>query len=125
LGNALVLVVFLDRPLDGVFFLHDAGEANYVPANAITFAAPAKKICRRGDHKRGIRRTEDQARAGCQYEIGINDSASRGIAPNLFYRWEDEAEQGAKAALGGRSAAAAETENFIMKSLGDGRIEVL
>src|ERR1700741_2711982 len=33
-----------------------------------------------------------------------------GIAPNLFYRWKDEAEQGAKAALGGRSAAAAESE---------------
>jgi len=32
------------------------------------------------------------------------------IAPNLFYRWKDEAEQGAKAALGGRSAAAADTE---------------
>jgi transposase len=32
------------------------------------------------------------------------------IAPNLFYRWKDEAEQGAKAALGGRSAAAAESE---------------
>ncbi|MGH9682667.1 MAG: transposase [Candidatus Acidiferrales bacterium] len=28
-----------------------------------------------------------------------------GIAPNLFYRWKDEAEQGAKPALGGRSAA--------------------
>ncbi len=27
-----------------------------------------------------------------------------GIAPNLYYRWKDEAEQGAKAALGGRSA---------------------
>jgi transposase-like protein len=33
-----------------------------------------------------------------------------GIAANLFYRWKDEAEQGAKAPLGGRSAAAAETE---------------
>jgi transposase len=33
-----------------------------------------------------------------------------GIAPTLFYRWKDEAEQGAKAALGGRSAAAAENE---------------
>jgi transposase-like protein len=32
------------------------------------------------------------------------------IAPNLFYRWKDEAEQGAKAALGGRSAAACKTE---------------
>jgi transposase len=31
-----------------------------------------------------------------------------GIAPNLFYRWKDEAEQGPRAALGG-SAAAAET----------------
>ena len=26
-----------------------------------------------------------------------------GIAPNLFYRWKDEAEQGAKAALGGKA----------------------
>ena len=33
-----------------------------------------------------------------------------GITPSLLYRWRDEAEQGAKAALGGRSAAAAETE---------------
>jgi transposase len=33
-----------------------------------------------------------------------------GIPQTLFYRWKDEAEQGAKAALGGRSAAAAETE---------------
>jgi transposase len=32
------------------------------------------------------------------------------IAPNLFYRSKDEAEQRAKAALGERSAAAAETE---------------
>ncbi len=33
-----------------------------------------------------------------------------GVAPNLFYRWKDEAAQVAKAALGGRSAAAAESE---------------
>jgi len=33
-----------------------------------------------------------------------------GIAQTLYYRWKDEAEQGAKAALGGKSAAAAETE---------------
>ncbi len=33
-----------------------------------------------------------------------------GIAPTLFYRWKDEAEQGAKAALGGRSTAAPENE---------------
>ena len=32
------------------------------------------------------------------------------ISPTLFYRWKDEAEQGAKAALGGRSAVAAESE---------------
>jgi transposase-like protein len=37
-----------------------------------------------------------------------------GIAANLFYRWKDEAEQGAKAALGGKSAAAAETEKAIV-----------
>ena len=28
------------------------------------------------------------------------------IAPTLYYHWKDEAEQGAMAALGGRSAAA-------------------
>jgi transposase len=33
-----------------------------------------------------------------------------GIAPSLLYRWKDEAEAGAKAALGGRSAAAGETD---------------
>src|SRR6202789_4678685 len=33
-----------------------------------------------------------------------------GIAPSLLYRWKDEAEAGAKAALGGKSAAAGETE---------------
>jgi len=27
------------------------------------------------------------------------------IAPNLYYRWKDEAQQGAAAALGGKSAA--------------------
>jgi transposase len=41
----------------------------------------------------------------------ISETCRRhGISPTLFYRWRDEAEQGAKAALGGRSAAAAETE---------------
>ena len=41
----------------------------------------------------------------------ISETCRRyGIAPTLFYRWKDEAEQGAKAALGGRSAAAADTE---------------
>jgi transposase len=41
----------------------------------------------------------------------ISETCRRhGIAANLFYRWKDEAEQGAKAALGGKSAAAAETE---------------
>src|SRR5208282_3727033 len=72
LGNAWVLVGFLDLPLDLVLFLHDAGEAGYLPANAIAFAAPAKAICRRGDHKRGIRRTADHTPAGCQCEIGIS-----------------------------------------------------
>jgi transposase-like protein len=28
-----------------------------------------------------------------------------GVTPNLWYRWRDEAEAGAKGALGGRSAA--------------------
>jgi transposase len=52
-----------------------------------------------------------------------------GIAPNLYYRWKDEAEQGAKAALGGRSAAAAETEKDrrirqLERSLGRKALEV-
>jgi transposase-like protein len=29
-----------------------------------------------------------------------------GIAPSIFYRWKDEAEQGAKAALGGMATSA-------------------
>ncbi len=33
-----------------------------------------------------------------------------GISASLLYRWKDEAEAGAKAALGGKSAAADETE---------------
>src|ERR1700682_55881 len=41
----------------------------------------------------------------------ISETCRRhGIAANLFYRGREEAEQGAKAALGGKSAAAAETE---------------
>jgi hypothetical protein len=73
LGNAWILVDFLDLSLDLVLFLHDAGEADLLPANAISSAAPAKEICRWGDHERGIRRTADQTPAGCQSEIGIGD----------------------------------------------------
>jgi hypothetical protein len=43
----LVLVVFLDLSLDLVLFLYDADEADYLPANAISYAALAKEICRR------------------------------------------------------------------------------
>jgi hypothetical protein len=66
------LVGFLDLPLDLVLFFYDADEADYLPANAIAAATPAKEICRRGDHRRGIRRTADQTPAGCEYEIGIS-----------------------------------------------------
>ena len=58
--------------LDFLLFLHDAGEANYLQADAIAAAAPAKEICRRGDHKRGIRRTAEQTPARCQSEVGIS-----------------------------------------------------
>ena len=64
---------FLIRSLGIVLFLPNAGEADLLPANAISSAAPAKEICRWGDHERGIRRTADQTPAGCQYEIGIGD----------------------------------------------------
>ena len=62
----------MDPALDVVLFLHDAGETDYLPGNAIAPAGAQKEICRRGDHKRGIRRTADQTPAGCQYEIGIH-----------------------------------------------------
>jgi hypothetical protein len=52
LGNAWLLVDFLDLPLDLVLFLHDAGESVYVPANAVASSALAKEICRRGDRNR-------------------------------------------------------------------------
>jgi hypothetical protein len=54
LGNALGLVVLLDVPLDAVLFLYGAYEAIYLPANAIASTAPAKEICRGGDHRRGL-----------------------------------------------------------------------
>jgi hypothetical protein len=73
LGNAWILVDFLDINLGIVLFLHDTGEADLLPANAISSANSAKEICRGGDHERGIRRTADQTPAGCQYEIGIGD----------------------------------------------------
>ena len=52
-----------------------------------------------------------------------------GIAPNLLYRWKDEAEQGAKAALGGRSAAGGgnEKDNRIRqleRTLGRKQLEI-
>ncbi len=52
-----------------------------------------------------------------------------GIAPNLYYRWKDEAQQGAMAALGGKSAAATETERErrirqLERSLGRKTLEV-
>ena len=52
-----------------------------------------------------------------------------GIAPNLYYRWKDEAQQGARAALGGQSAAAVESEKDrhirqLERSLGRKALEV-
>lgn len=52
-----------------------------------------------------------------------------GVAPNLYYRWKDEAELGARAALGGKSAAAVESEKErrirqLERSLGRKTLEV-
>jgi transposase-like protein len=51
------------------------------------------------------------------------------IAANLYYRWKDEALQGATAALGGRSAAAVESEKGrrirqLERSLGRKALEI-
>jgi transposase-like protein len=51
------------------------------------------------------------------------------VAPNLYYRWKDEAQQGAAATLGGRSAAAVENEKDrrirqLERSLGRKALEI-
>src|SRR5579859_513128 len=53
------------------------------------------------------------------------------IAPTLYYRWKDEAEQGAMAALGGRSAAAARPDEEqrkrireLERSLGKAHVQI-
>jgi len=72
--NAFVLVVFVVLHLDLVLFLHGPREEDCLPTNAIASAAFAKEICGRGDHKRRIRRTTDQASAGLQYEMRSSGS---------------------------------------------------
>ena len=51
------------------------------------------------------------------------------VAPNLYYRWKDEALKGASAALGGRSVAAVENEKDrrirqLERSLGRKALEI-
>jgi len=52
------------------------------------------------------------------------------ISPALYYRWKDEAELGAKAALGGRSAAARPDEEQrkrireLERSLGKAHVQI-
>lgn len=70
--NALDLVDLLDILLDALLVIHDADAPIHLPGNAITLAAPEKEICRRRDHKRGVRGTAGQAPAGCECEIGIS-----------------------------------------------------
>jgi len=60
----------------------------------------------------------------------ISETCRRyGIAPNLYYRWKEEALEGARAALRGRSAAAAPTEKDrrirqLERSLGRKALEI-
>ena len=70
LGNALVLVVFLDTALGRVPFRHDAHAPGYLSGYAIASATAAKEICCWRDHERGARRTADQTTAGCKGEVG-------------------------------------------------------
>jgi transposase-like protein len=62
------------------------------------------------DRKPRVDRASEEKRQIVQevFKSGnISETCRRhGISPNLFYGWKDEAEQGAKAALGGKSAAA-------------------
>jgi hypothetical protein len=82
-------VVFLGLPLDLILFLHDANEAGYLPANAVSSSGPAKEICRRGDHQPGIRRTAVHTVAGCQYEIGMFTwtDAEEDFSRRCFEKW--------------------------------------
>ena len=57
-GECIGSVEFLDNPLDGVPFLHDARAPNYLPRIPIATAAPEKEICCRRDHKRRVRRAK-------------------------------------------------------------------
>jgi hypothetical protein len=66
LGNAVLLVVFLDISLGHLLFFHDANEACNLPSNAIADAAAATAIRRRGADERRVRRTADQIAARYQ-----------------------------------------------------------
>jgi transposase-like protein len=61
-----------------------------------------------------VDRTPEEKRQIVQEGIksgNVSETCRRhGISRSLLHRWRDEAEVGAKAALGGKSAAAAETE---------------
>lgn len=74
LGNALVLLGILDPPLDDLLFVHNAPAANYLPGNAITVPTPEKEMCRRREHKRGVRRMTAYAHAECKYEVEMSAS---------------------------------------------------
>jgi hypothetical protein len=75
--NALDLVDFLDILLDALLVIHDADAPIHLPRDAIALATPEKEICRRRDHKRGVRGTAGQAPAGCECEVVL----SPGIQP--------------------------------------------
>jgi transposase len=45
-----------------------------------------------------------------------------GVAPNLLYRWKDEAEQGAKAALGGEALPPPKPKRFAASGNWNGRL---
>jgi len=64
-------VDFLGIFLDALPVIHDADAPIHLPGNAISPAAPQKEICRRRDHKRGVRGTAGQAPARCECEIAM------------------------------------------------------
>ena len=60
---------------------------------------------RREQVKRSAEQKWEILQEGLQSGNVAETCRKHGVAPNLWYRWRDEAEAGAKAALGGRSAA--------------------
>ena len=83
----------------------ETGLTTYVEAEPPKWRQDGRETTRRSNPEEKWQIVQEGLKSG-----DVSETCRRhGIAQTLFYRWK-EAEQGVKAALGGKSAAAAETE---------------